>query len=72
MTTDDDVTWLVGKRLVGFEVKNGPNVESWDSWNTHEQQFLELKTDQGSITFVTHNSHNGYYGGFKVVARVLD
>lgn len=61
MTTDDIVSFLDGKVLTGIEIKDGPNAE--DSYGDHEIQFMEVSTPIGSITFCSHNEHNGYYGG---------
>ena len=63
MTTDDDVQYLVGSRLIRIEEKPGPD-EYDDENEVHETCFVEVGTDQGFITLVTHNVHNGYYGGF--------
>jgi hypothetical protein len=66
MSTDDDVRSLIGSRFVCYEVKDGP--DEWEGANdeVHETQFLEIQTDKGFITLVTHNEHNGYYGGFSI------
>ena len=63
MTTDDDVQYLVGSRLIRIEEKPGP-YEYDDENELTEICFVEVGTDQGFITLVTHNVHNGYYGGF--------
>lgn len=73
MTTDDELETFIGAKLVGFEVVCGPDVEDQpdeDGWGfgvpPHEQMFVKLETTMGTITLVTHNEHNGYYGGFDV------
>ena len=38
-----------------------------EEYETHEVQFLEIKTSKGIFTMSTHNEHNGYYGGFAIV-----
>ena len=63
MSTDDDVLSLVGHKLVRIEAKGGPNVED-EYGEDHETCFVEVGTDDGFITIVNHNEHNGYYGGF--------
>lgn len=63
MTTDDDVSSLVGGRLIRVEAKEGPEAENKHG-ECHEQVFVEVATDKGFITIVNHNEHNGYYGGF--------
>lgn len=62
MTTDDNVSSLVGHTLQRIEAKEVPTAESDD--DCHEQIFVEIGTDQGCITLVNHNEHNGWYGGF--------
>lgn len=66
MMTDDKLEDYDGAILLGLELKNAPNIE--DECGTHEVQFLEIKTSNGSFTMATHNEHNGYYGGFWIVA----
>jgi len=65
MTTDDnDLNYYVGSHLVSMEVMNGPSRE--DEHECHDIQFLDVKTTKGVFQMVTHNEHNGYYGGFSV------
>jgi hypothetical protein len=40
-----------------------------DSGEEHEAQFLIVHTNRGDFTMVSHNIHNGYYGGFAIQAR---
>lgn len=70
MTTDDDPTAFVGALLENVRVQEGPDVED-ERGNAHEVEFLIVDTSLGSFTLETHNEHNGYYGGFLVVARPL-
>jgi hypothetical protein len=63
LSTDDDIQSLVGHTLNRVEVKEGPTTGS-DYGEPHETRFVEVGTDQGFITLVNHNEHNGYYGGF--------
>jgi hypothetical protein len=63
MTTDDDLSSLVGHKLTRIEVKPGPDAEG-EYGECHEQVFVEVGTDKGSVTIANHNEHNGYYGGF--------
>lgn len=65
MTTDDDLSFYSGAKLVGIEVRNAPDIED-ESGDVHEIQFLEVMTNRGCFTMATHNEHNGYYGGFCV------
>lgn len=62
VTTDDNVASLVGGVLQRIEAKDGPG-EAGD-YEEHETRFVEVGTDNGFITLVNHNEHNGYYGGF--------
>lgn len=71
MSTDDDIGFLAGKVLVGVQVKDAPDIEDEDG-EYHEVQFLEVMTNKGCVTFAAHNEHNGYYGGFHIVASYYD
>lgn len=66
MRTDDNLSDYIGAKLLGAEIKEAPSVE--DEYGEHDVQFLELKTDRGVFTMVSHNEHNGYYGGFLISA----
>lgn len=68
MRTDDSLSEYVGAKLLGAEIKEAPDVQEDDDWNVHEVQFLEVQTDRGVFTMASHNEHNGYYGGFWIVA----
>lgn len=67
MTTDDDLREFEGAKLLDLELKDAPDEE--DEWGAHEIQFLDVKTDKGVFQIANHNEHNGYYGGFCLVAR---
>jgi hypothetical protein len=71
MRTDDDLPYYAGAKLLDVEIRDGllGNTEDGD---VHECQFLVLITDRGNISFSNHNEHNGYYGGFDVVALPFD
>jgi hypothetical protein len=60
ISSDDDISKLVGKTLKSIDVKDG----SID--DEHEIAFLEFVTNEDGVVFVaaSHNEHNGYYGGF--------
>ena len=66
MMTDDSLEDFIGSVLLDAEIKDGPEIEC--EWDVHEQQFLIVSTDKGEFTMVTHNEHNGYYGGFWIQA----
>jgi len=62
MTTDDDLSTLVGHKLVHIKAKEVSEKE--EDYETHEMCFVEVATDGGFVTLTNHNEHNGYYGGF--------
>lgn len=68
MTTVDDLSFFVGAKLLGVEIKEAPPVD--DGYEEHEVQFLEVQTSIGVFTMASHNEHNGYYGGFCVKAEL--
>lgn len=66
MRTDDSLTEYSGATLLDFELKNAPDIET--QYDCHEVQFLDVKTSKGIFQMASHNEHNGYYGGFYIVA----
>lgn len=70
MVCEDDLSYYRGAKLQNVVVKDAPDEED-EYGNRHEVQFLEVVTDKGSFTVATHNSHNGYYGGFWIRAVEL-
>lgn len=68
MRTDDNLDEFVGAELRGFEIK-AASAPVEDGWDCHEIQFLEVLTSKGSFVMSSHNEHNGYYGGFWIVAE---
>lgn len=62
MSTDDDTDFLVGKILTDISVRYAENPD--ENYGAHEQAFVQVTVNDGSVTFVNHNEHNGYYGGF--------
>jgi hypothetical protein len=73
MTTDDELDTFVGAKVVSLEAVEGPEVPVEDGYgDVHEQMFVKLETTAGTITMVTHNEHNGYYGGFDVQTAWAD
>ena len=68
MRTDDDLTEFEDATLLDFELKDAPNAPH--EYCDHEIQFLDVKTDKGIFQLANHNEHNGYYGGFWIVASV--
>lgn len=69
MVTDDDLNEYSGATVMDFELKKVDDIEH--EYDVHEVQFIEVKTDKGVITVSNHNKHNGYYGGFWIVARPI-
>lgn len=68
MRTDDDLSEFTNTTLKEIELKEAPQIT--DEYGDHEVQFLEVKTGKGSFVMSSHNEHNGYYGGFMIVARI--
>ena len=64
MRTDDDLTDIIGGRILGIEIK--PCATYTESMEPGEIEFLEIATDKGFVTISNHNDHNGYYGGFDI------
>ena len=74
MSTDDDIQSLISSELLKIIAKDGPTEEKGEEdycSEVHETCFVEIATTQGHITLVTHNEHNGYYGGFDLVVREI-
>lgn len=69
MRTDDNLSDFVGATLLDAETKEAPSVTN-EYGEEHEVEFLEVQTDRGVFTMASHNEHNGYYGGFSIVAAV--
>ena len=72
MTCDDDLSVHVGATLLDADVLPAPPVSEDEAHgDCHEVAFLVVTTSAGKITAETHNEHNGYYGGFWVVAKEM-
>lgn len=71
MVCDDKLDEFIGTQLLDIEVKDGPSTSGEDG-GEHEQQFVDIKTSKGVFQIRNHNQHNGYYGEFSIVARLLD
>jgi hypothetical protein len=69
LTSDDDLNYHVGAKLLTAEVKEGPEVEL--EYDVHETAFLHVTTTNGTFVIETHNIHNGYYGGFLIRASEI-
>lgn len=71
MQSDDKPEDFIGSTLIGVELKAAPNiVDDPHNDGEHECQFLEIQTNKGQFVVVNHNSHNGYYGGFSMAAKL--
>jgi len=68
MSTEDELGYFVGGNLLKLELVDAPNIDGADG-GTHEVQFLDVHTSKGMFQVANHNEHNGYYGGFGIVAR---
>lgn len=68
MSTDDDLLYYNGSTLLDLELKSV--IYEDHEYDTHEIQFLDIKTSYGVFTMVNHNEHNGYYGGFWIQAKL--
>lgn len=70
MVCDDDLSYHVGAVLHDAEIKTAAE-QPHDEYGEHEIQFLVVTTSKGQFTVANHNEHNGYYGGFWVVAEAV-
>jgi hypothetical protein len=70
MSCDDDLAAFVGSTLIDIEIADGPS-QADEYGEAHDTEFLRLMTSDGVITIVNHNEHNGYYGGFYIVASPM-
>ena len=73
MDTDDNLSEFVGAKLLDLEKKYaGTQDDDDDGWgDVTEIQFLDVKTDKGTFQMKNYNEHNGYYGGFWIVANKI-
>jgi len=71
MHTDDKLDDFVGATLLDAEVRDGGE-EPAEYGDVKESQFLVITTSIGQFTVVNYNEHNGYYGGFAIVAKWVD
>jgi hypothetical protein len=68
MNCDDNFEDFIGDELRDFELKEIDIKE--DEWEDHEIKFLDVITNKGRFQIANHNEHNGYYGGFAIVAKL--
>lgn len=69
MNCDDALEQFVGATFRSVEIREMPDLSNNEDYGNHEVQALVVITDRGNITAETHNEHNGYYGGFWIIAR---
>jgi len=69
MSTDDDLSYHIGATLNNIELREAAPLSESEWGDVHEVQFLDVTTSKGVAQFANHNEHNGYYGGFWIVAR---
>lgn len=68
MVCDDNLPKYIGGKMLDASLETAPSPPS--EYDEHEVQFLHIKTSKGSFTVSNHNEHNGYYGGFHIVAKL--
>lgn len=69
MTCDDDWGYHVGAILTDIEISA---IQEKDcEYDVHEIQTLRIHTTNGVLNVETHNEHNGYYGGFSIVLKIV-
>lgn len=74
ISSDDGLDYYHNAILYDIQLRDAKRAEDANerySYDVHDVQFLLVMTSLGSITFATHNVHNGYYGGFDVQARLI-
>lgn len=79
LTTDDDLgsfrdTIFKGAELrdMGGPAINEPDQEEDAYGDEQEEQCLIVQTNVGEFTVVSHNNHNGYYGGICIRVSPLE
>lgn len=66
LTFDGDLQQYVGAKLEGAEFKDEYSGQA--DYEEHEIQPVQISTSKGNFVVEHHNEHNGYYGGFWIVA----
>ncbi len=64
---DDDLSYFVGAKLTGIDIKEVSDAVVPEEWSFHEVQFLEIQTSKGVITVSSHNLNDGNYSGFSIM-----
>lgn len=70
-STDDDLSYFEGSRLLGAEVRYVEGTEPVEA-GIRETAFLYVNTSKGVLNVNAYNEHNGYYAGLLVSAKGLE
>jgi hypothetical protein len=70
--TDDDLSAFIGSKLLGATSTEVEETDPVHGDAVHESSFTSVQTSEGIFTVVTHNEHNGYYGGIVIMALELE
>jgi len=73
MRTGDDLTSLIGHKLLRIEAKIEPIITEPDCSNQHETCILVVTTDHSFVTLVSHNENDDpeYESGFAIQVRTV-
>lgn len=66
LVNNNDLSQYIGATLTGAEFKDEYSGNA--DYEEHEIQPVEIQTSKGNFIIEHHNEHNGYYGGFWIVA----
>lgn len=69
MSTDDDLSYYIGSTFTEVKMLYADDDEG-KYGDVTETMFLHIVTNKGTFVINTYNSHNGYYGGIVLAARV--
>lgn len=68
MHTDADLPYYSGAVFTDVSLESA-EIAPPEGSDVYDAQFLHIHTNKGILDAVTHVDHNGYYGGFWIVAR---
>jgi hypothetical protein len=60
-----DFPYYSGAVFLGIDLGENEDITSGDE-ESHQQQFINVRTDRGVFSLSAHVDHNGYYGGFSI------
>jgi hypothetical protein len=69
LTCEDNLSLFVGAEFRDVEMVELPSIPQ-EYGDSHDCQALNIHTSKGIVQCVTHNEHNGYYGGFWIQAKL--